>query len=195
MQPAFSVILLLSKIVGVDIKGERCFGFAAVEWRSSSSEVWNWRVDLLSLPALTSRCERRALAGERFAPHGAVFFFSLLIKTQGPLIGSPHEQPTVDPKLLYIGTNAWVEQLEDTRWSWACRVVICLSPHFSHSLPFKGHHKWVFASEVLINKKCCLSCFSVEDLSHRDVCVIKSLNCICLPYLVKKRLWEKAHFH
>lgn len=111
MQSAFSVILLLGKIVGVDIKGERCFGFAAVEWRSSSSEVWNWRVDLLSLPALTSRCERRALAGERFAPHGAIFFFSLLIKTQGLLIGSPCEQPTVDPKLLYIGTNARVEQI------------------------------------------------------------------------------------
>lgn len=31
MQSAFSVILLLGKIVGVDIKGERCFGFAAVE--------------------------------------------------------------------------------------------------------------------------------------------------------------------
>lgn len=29
---------------------------------------------------------------------------------------------------------------------------------------FKGHHKWVFASEVLINKKCCLTCFLVDDL-------------------------------
>lgn len=103
MQSAFSVILLLGKIVGVDIKGERCFGFAAVEWRSSSSEVWNWRVDLLSLPALTSRCERRALAGERFSPHGAIFFFSLSIKTQGPLIGSPPRTAHCRPQTLIHG--------------------------------------------------------------------------------------------
>lgn len=74
------------------------------------------------------------------------------------------------------------------------RVVICLSLHFSHSLPFKGHHKWVFASKVLINKKCCLSCFSLGDLSHWDVCVIKSLNCVCLPYLVKNDCEKKLIF-
>lgn len=39
-----------------------------------------------------------------------------------------------------------------------------------------------------------LSCFSVDDLSHRDVRVIKSLNCVCLPSLAKKTIVRKSSF-
>lgn len=150
---------------------------------------------MLSLPALTSRCERGALARERQSSREVRTSWSRLRsqpldQNTGPV---DRPTPTAEPKLLYVGANPWVSRVD---WrvrdglELAVRLSVSRCVSLTHCL-FKGHHKWVFASKVLINKKCCLSCFSVDDLSRRDVCVIKSLNCVCLFLPRQKNDCEK----